>query len=134
MSVEIHKYDLKRKPVMQKLFLSIYRGYSISKFYTIYRRVSSMFETVFKKVEEETSGVTARIYNTYIAQFHRVQASPGLREAANYCVDVFKRNGIENAKVLSYPATDETRYWHYKLFQEWAIEDAELDLTHQQRQ
>ncbi len=88
-----------------------------------------MFETVFKKLEKETSGVTARNYNAYIAQFHRVQASPGLREAANYCVDVFKRNGIENAEVLSYPATDETRYWHYKLFQEWAIEDAELSVS-----
>jgi len=31
MSVEIRKYDLKRKPGMQKLFLTIYRGYSISK-------------------------------------------------------------------------------------------------------
>jgi len=31
MSVEIHKYDLKRKPGMQKLFLTIYQGYSISK-------------------------------------------------------------------------------------------------------
>ena len=31
MSVEIRKYDLKRKSGMQKSFLSIYRGYSISK-------------------------------------------------------------------------------------------------------
>ena len=30
MSVEIRKYDLKRKPGMQKLFLTIYRDYSIS--------------------------------------------------------------------------------------------------------
>ena len=88
-----------------------------------------MFEMVFKKIEKETSGMTARIYKSHIAQFHRVQASPGLREAANYCVDVFKRNGVMNAKVLSYPATDETRYWHYKLFQEWNIEDAELNVS-----
>jgi len=31
MSVEIRKYDLKRKFGMQKLYLTIYRGYSISK-------------------------------------------------------------------------------------------------------
>ena len=68
-----------------------------------------MFETIFKKIEEEISGATAREYNSNIAQFHRVQASPGLREAANYCVDILKDNGIKNAKVLSYPATDETR-------------------------
>ena len=88
-----------------------------------------MFEKIFKKIEAETSGATAREYNTYIAQFHRIQASPGLREAANYCVDILKENGIENAEVLSYPATDETRYMHYKLFQEWSIEEAELSIA-----
>ena len=88
-----------------------------------------MFEKVFKKIEAETSGATAREYNTYIAQFHRIQASPGLREAANYCVDIFKNNGVKTAEVLSYPATDMTRYMHYKLFQEWSIEEAELSVS-----
>jgi hypothetical protein len=88
-----------------------------------------MFENLFKKIEAETSGVTAREYNTYIAQFHRVQASPGLREAAKYCSNIFKNNGIENAHVLSYMATDKSRYMHYKLFQEWAIKEAELSVS-----
>ncbi len=88
-----------------------------------------MFEDVFKKLEGEVSGENAKSYNVDIAQFHRVQASPGSRAAADYCVGAFKANGVTNASRIDYPATDLAKYGCFKVFQEWSIEEAELSIS-----
>lgn len=84
-----------------------------------------MFESIFKKLEKEVSGENARSYNVDIAQHHRVQASPGSRRAADYCVNAFKAGGLGDAVRVDYPATDLAKYGCFKVFGEWEIEEAE---------
>lgn len=88
-----------------------------------------MFENVFKKLEKEVSGENAKSYNVDIAQYHRVQASPGSRDAADYCVNAFKAGGLKDAERIDYPATDLAKYGCFKVFQEWDIEEAELGVS-----
>jgi hypothetical protein len=88
-----------------------------------------MFESIFKKLEKEVSGENAKSYNVDIAQHHRVQASPGSRRAADYCVNAFKAGGLMDAARIDYPATELAKYGCFKVFQEWEIEEAELSVS-----
>ncbi|HVP56765.1 MAG TPA: DUF4910 domain-containing protein [bacterium] len=77
-----------------------------------------MFEEVFARVSAEASGERSFGHVVSISQFHRIQASPGFRKAAEYCVD----NMLEkspNALVTHYPAEYGARFWHYPSFEEW---------------
>lgn len=77
-----------------------------------------MFDEIFAKISSEASGERAFGHVTSVAQFHRIQASPGFRKAASYCVDVMLEKS-SNAQVLDYPAEDGVRFWHYPSFEEW---------------
>jgi hypothetical protein len=78
-----------------------------------------MFGKVVVAVSEEASGDRALDNVSSIARFHRIQASPGFRSAAEYCVDVMLESS-ENAGIIHYPAEDGVRFWHYPSFEEWA--------------
>lgn len=86
-----------------------------------------MFKEVLEKVSAELSGPRAWHTVADISAFHRIQASPGYRAAAEYTLAAFKGAGLV-AEVLSYPADFKTSFWSCKMFQEWAGEEAELDL------
>jgi aminopeptidase YwaD len=77
-----------------------------------------MFRKVISAVSEEASGERAFEGVSSIARFHRIQASPGFRRAAGYCVDVMLESS-ENARVIYYPAEDGARFWHFPSFEEW---------------
>ncbi len=77
-----------------------------------------MFEKVVAAVSEEASGERAFENVSSIARFHRIQASPGFRRAAGYCVDVMLESS-ENARIIHYPAEDGVRFWHFPSFEEW---------------
>ena len=62
-----------------------------------------------------------------IAGFHRIQASPGYREAAHYVFSTMNRLGVD-AEILSFPANQSARWWSQASFKEWACDDAELTL------
>ena len=63
-----------------------------------------------------------------IARYHRIQASPGFRQAAHYCLERLREAGIQ-AEVLSFPSNDKTRYWSAQMFQEWEATEAALHLV-----
>ncbi|MBQ1447824.1 MAG: DUF4910 domain-containing protein [Erysipelotrichaceae bacterium] len=63
-----------------------------------------------------------------VSNFHRIQASPMFREAANHVLKICKNYGLD-AKILSYEADPDVWYLQNKMFKEWAIKEATLDLV-----
>ncbi len=86
-----------------------------------------MLRNILAKVKEQFSGNRAFAHVAEVAQHHRIQASPGFREAAEYCQKVFQGHSIE-AEILSYPADGKTTYWTQQMMEEWHCEEATLDL------
>ena len=79
----------------------------------------AMFGKVVTAVSDEASGERAFESVSSIARFHRIQASPGFRAAAGYCVDVMLESS-DNARIIHYPAEDDARFWHFPSFEEWS--------------
>jgi len=80
-------------------------------------------EQLIALVKENFSGPVAKTHLERITQFHRIQASPGYREAANYCVREFEKAGVQ-VELLSFPACEEVFYWTQPGFQEWEVREA----------
>ena len=86
-----------------------------------------MFRHIQKAIAEEYSGIRAKDYVADIVRYHRIQASPGFRAAAEHCRDVLEGFGVP-ATVLSFPANEATSYWSRPMFQEWDVSEATLHL------
>lgn len=78
-----------------------------------------MFEKTLARVTAEASAERAYNHVISVSQFHRIQASPGYRAAAEYCVDRLLESSPE-AQVIHYPAEATTKFWHFPSFEEWA--------------
>lgn len=91
-----------------------------------------MFHHILDAVRSEVSGVRALRFVEAICAFHRIQASPGFREAARYCHAELEEAGLET-ETLSYPATAQAAYWSQPMFQEWHCTGAELELIEPER-
>ncbi len=87
-----------------------------------------MFKDVYKKLEKEVSGSIALGHVAEIAKHHRIQASPGSRDACNYAVQAFKGYEID-AELHSYPANGVDYDWSSLRFKEWSCNDAWLKLV-----
>ena len=87
-----------------------------------------MFKKSFKVIREEFSGQAAKGYVVDITRYHRMQASPGFRQAAHYCLERLREAGVR-AEILSFPADEKTQYWSARMFQEWEVAEATLHLV-----
>jgi aminopeptidase-like protein len=87
-----------------------------------------MFKGIYKKLQPEVSGSIALSHVAEIAKHHRIQASPGIRDACKYSVQEFENYGIK-AKLHSYPANGEDYDWTSLRFKEWSCKDAWLKLV-----
>jgi len=87
-----------------------------------------MFRQVFEKLKDEVSGEIAYNYVAEISRHHRIQASPGLRDACNYAIDALRECGLE-AEMHSYPANGRDYDWTSLRFKEWSCRDAWLKLV-----
>ncbi len=92
-----------------------------------FEELRTMFEDMLKIIREEFSGQAAKSYVGDITRYHRIQASPGFRAAARYCLDKLAEFGVQ-AEILSFPANYETKYWSQRMFQEWEAKEATLHL------
>lgn len=81
-----------------------------------------------EQIWQTYSGQAAWQMVTDLSRFHRIQASPGYRLAAEWVHDCLVQAGVE-AKILSYPADEETQYWGARSFQEWDCAGATLRLV-----
>ena len=80
-------------------------------------------ESIKKTIQQK------RLYNLVkeVSSYHRIQASTGFREAANYCKKMFDKLGIE-ANILSYDANPDIWYLQNKMFMEWDLKHGWLQL------
>ncbi len=62
-----------------------------------------------------------------LASFHRIQCSPGIRDAALYIRSYLEAEGIQN-ELLSYPAKKGVTWWSQESFPEWEAKSAEFAL------
>jgi aminopeptidase YwaD len=86
-----------------------------------------MFREIMEAVGEEFSGLAAHRYVGEIIQYHRLQASPGYRRAAEHAYQKLLDFGLE-AEILSYPAREGITFWAQPSFQEWEARDGVLHL------
>ena len=86
-----------------------------------------MFKDTLEKVRSEVSSGQAYDHVVAISRFHRIQASPGFRKAADYCVESMLESSGE-ARVIHYPAESGVSFWSWPSFEEWSGTDGVLKI------
>jgi hypothetical protein len=86
------------------------------------------FRENYDRIWQTYSGQAAWQIVADLGRFHRIQASPGYRQAAQLVYDLLVREGLE-AEMLSYPANQEATFWAWPSFQEWDCSEATLRLV-----
>ncbi|TKJ29038.1 MAG: hypothetical protein CEE40_09700 [Chloroflexi bacterium B3_Chlor] len=87
-----------------------------------------MFGPTLKTVQDRLSGHIAKGYVADIIQYHRIQASPGFRGAAQYCEERLREFGLD-AELLAFPAKEGVSCWATPMFQEWEASEGMLYLV-----
>jgi len=87
-----------------------------------------MLAELLDTISAEISAERAYGHVLALCQFHRIQASPGYRRAAEYCIDRLLEDQPE-AHLIHYPAESGVSFWHYPSFEEWAIRRAVLRIV-----
>ena len=81
-------------------------------------------------VKGELSGSKAKSFVTGITQFHRIQGSPMMMDAAGHVRDSLRSMGIDEVEIEQFPADGATRYWTYtSVMGGWVARSAELELV-----
>jgi hypothetical protein len=86
-----------------------------------------MFKALWRTLQDECSGVAAYQSIADISRYHRIQASPGFRQAAEYVCERLAEAGLQ-AEILTYPANTDTTFWGAHSFQEWDARAGTLHL------
>lgn len=86
-----------------------------------------MIKDNFALIRKTFSGEVAKDDVGAIVQHHRIQASPGFREAANYVLDELRKAGLA-AQLETFPANSTANFWSDSSFREWDAASATLDL------
>jgi len=92
-----------------------------------------LYNKILEKVQREASGINAKNIVSEIARYHRIQASPGFREAAVYCKRWFEENALDSVNMLEFPADGKQMYWSLKMPEAWSVKDAELRVVSPKR-
>jgi aminopeptidase YwaD len=82
----------------------------------------------FEQIWQTFSGEAAWQTVADLSRFHRIQASPGYRQAAQLIYRGLVDAKLE-AELLSYPADERTQFWGRPSFQEWDCSEATLHLV-----
>lgn len=74
-----------------------------------------------------------RLFNVVkeVSCYHRIQAAPMYRQAAEHVLSLCKSYGLD-ARILSYEADPDVWYLSSKMFKEWSIREATLELVEPQ--
>lgn len=88
-----------------------------------------MFEEIYNCISKEFSGSNAKEIIGGIANYHRIQSSPGFRQAAKYCYEKVVEYNIPQVKIHSYPANGNNQYWGCPVPKEWSIKSASLEIV-----
>jgi len=85
------------------------------------------FQHAFERIWQEFSGEAAWQTVSDLSRFHRIQASPGYRQAAQFVYQRLAAAGLQ-AEILSYPADRHSHFWAMSSFREWDCTEATLHL------
>ncbi|MGD8398778.1 MAG: hypothetical protein PVG11_07965, partial [Anaerolineae bacterium] len=85
------------------------------------------FQHTFQTIWERYSGEAAWQAVVDLTRYHRIQASPGFRDAARWLRDELDADGLD-VHLLTYAADEATSFWTWPSFQEWACDGARLEL------
>jgi aminopeptidase YwaD len=88
----------------------------------------NQYRQTLAAIWEAVSGDAAVQAVIDISRFHRIQASPGYRCAAQWLHRSLLRAGLE-PEVLSYPAEEGVSFWTWPSFPEWDCSEATLHLV-----
>jgi aminopeptidase YwaD len=86
------------------------------------------FRSIFQQLWQAYSGEAAWQTVADLSRYHRIQASPGYRQAARLLHRRLVRDGLQ-AEILSFPADDRTKFWAWSSFQEWDCVQGTLHLV-----
>lgn len=88
------------------------------------------------RIRQNTNTIAAHVSKgrlmgnlSQLCGFHRIQASPGFRAAAEFCCSLLDQMHIQG-EIASYPATETSVYGGYPGFQCWDCQDAWCDLVY----
>ena len=87
----------------------------------------NMYRKLMSLISRELSGARARDRVEEITRYHRIQASPGIREASMLAARRLEEAGLE-VEVLEFPADGKTRFWSSLVPEEWDCREAWLEL------
>jgi aminopeptidase YwaD len=87
-----------------------------------------VFQETLTKISAEASAERAFDHVTLISQFHRIQASPGYRDAARYCLARLLEASPEPL-IIDYPAQAGVSFWQFPSFDEWSGATGILRIT-----
>ncbi len=77
-----------------------------------------MFNAIGIRLQKTVSGDATKQLVADISRYHRIQASPEFRQAAEMIYETLLAWGLE-AQLLSYPANESVHLWGMRMFQEW---------------
>ena len=80
-------------------------------------------------VKGELSGSRAKSFVAGLTRFHRIQASPMMRNAAEHVKEELLRIGVDEVAIEEFPADGRRKYWTYRSAVAWSIRAAELHLV-----
>lgn len=83
---------------------------------------------LLEQVRANISGENALATACKVAEYHRIQASPGFRAAAQLCCDQLNALGV-SAQIQFEPADGVQRYRTIRNFKEWSIESGRCRIT-----
>jgi hypothetical protein len=86
-----------------------------------------MFHNLLAALNNEVSGAAAKNMVARISQWHRIQASPMYREAAEWLHATLVGWGLDS-QIERLPAREGAQAWAEPMFQEWWCDEATLDL------
>src|SRR3954453_4019350 len=86
-----------------------------------------MFHSLLATLNKEVSGTAAKNLVARISLWHRIQASPMYREAAEWVHTTLLGWGVAS-QIERFPAREGALAWGEPMFQEWWCDEATLDL------
>jgi len=92
-----------------------------------------MVSDIVRTICAEFSSANAKRVLAEIIQHHRVQVSPGFRDAAQRTAEMLKNGGLKT-EIFSFPSDGKTHYFSYLSPEEWHATEASLWLTRPKRE
>ncbi len=86
-----------------------------------------------RALQEEISGELAMHHVRAITRWHRIQASPMMREAAGYVLARLREAGLDDAVIESFPSDGRRSYLTWLSPVGWTVKEAELWMTAPER-